>query len=130
VSYCDALEMGLILVLEDDLIFMQDNAPIHISARAREWFEIIGVGVLKDWPPYSPDLNPIEHLWFRLKEAVYKINLRFDEIRSNDEVRAALKDILPEAWRAIEGDIIKNVLRSMPDRLKAVIAADSWHTKY
>jgi transposase len=27
-----------------------------------------------EWPPYSPDLNPIEHAWSRLKETIYQID--------------------------------------------------------
>lgn len=34
-----------------------------------EWFENMGIELL-EWPPYSPDLNPIEQLWFKLKQLV------------------------------------------------------------
>jgi transposase len=130
VSYCDALEMGLIPVLEDDYIFIQDNAPIHKSRYAMEWFEKVGVTLLLDWSPYSPDLNPIEHIWFRLKEAVYQINPRFDEIQGDDNIREALKEVLPEAWRAILSEVVRGVLQSMPARMKAVVDVEGWHTKY
>ena len=40
---------------------MQDNASIHTSRLARDWLQEHGIEVT-DWPPYSPDLNPIEHL--------------------------------------------------------------------
>lgn len=43
-------------------IFMQDNSPVHTCSKtmallARQNFELM------DWPPLSPDLNPIENVW-------------------------------------------------------------------
>jgi transposase len=55
------------------MIFMQDNAPIHKTQKSMDWFNKNGV-VLMDWPPYSSDLNPIENLWFPLKEGVYMVD--------------------------------------------------------
>ena len=60
-SYCIALDEGLRDYYEPGMMFMQDNAPIHTAHKAEEWFEIHGVQVMI-WPPYSPDLNPIEHI--------------------------------------------------------------------
>ena len=47
-------------------IFQQDNAPIHTAKSISKIFKNLKMKVL-DWPAQSPDLNPIENIWRRIK---------------------------------------------------------------
>lgn len=46
--------------------FMQDNAGIHTSTLARDWFRSHPEIIKLQWPAYSPDLNPIENVWAKM----------------------------------------------------------------
>ena len=80
-SYLAALEEGLRPYYEPGDAFMQDNAPIHGAIEVKEWHEDHGVWVI-EWPPYSPDLNPIEHLWWALKKKLHELYPEFDYMTS------------------------------------------------
>jgi len=57
-----------------DLVVM-DNLSSHKVAGVKETIESVGAKVL-DLPPYSPDFNPIENVFSKLKKIVRKAKVR------------------------------------------------------
>ena len=60
-SYLDVLEEALPHCYEPGRKFMQDNARIHTAKKVKEWLLEMGIEMI-EWPPYSPDMNLIEHV--------------------------------------------------------------------
>lgn len=44
-----------------DWMFQQDNALIHKAIITIRWFQDRNIQVM-NWPPFSPNLNPMENL--------------------------------------------------------------------
>ena len=126
-SYLEVLEHQLPTCWVPGLVFMQDGAPIHTAYKVRDWFLEHGIPVT-DWPPYSPDLNPIEHVWRKLKELVLEMHPEISDITGEENIREALGKALQEAWDAIPKEYFDRLIESMPARVKAVIKAKGWHT--
>ena len=55
-----------------------DNLAAHTDVRARQLIETAGARLLF-LPPYSPDLNPIEKMWSKVKAALRAVKARTSE---------------------------------------------------
>ena len=108
---------------------MQDNAPIHTAGDSKEWLETHGVWTI-EFPRYSPDLNPIEHLWWALKKKLHELYPEFDTIGDSEIEWARFEAGLTEAWAALPDSLIRTLITSMPRRLDAVRHARGFQTKY
>ncbi len=60
-------------------VIIMDNASFHKSAKIRELIESAGCRLIY-LPPYSPDLNPIEHIWANLKALIRRHKDRQDNL--------------------------------------------------
>ena len=102
--------------------FQHDGAPCHTAKTVQTWLKKHKVSIIGPWPGSSPDLNPIENLWVILKRRVAA-----SSPSSADDVKEKIK----LAWvTEIPNDLCRNLARSMPSRIAAVLAAKGLHTKY
>ncbi|GFT18132.1 transposable element Tc1 transposase [Trichonephila clavipes] len=74
---CDHLHLFMFIVLSDGLgEFQQDNVTLFTSRIATEWLqEHFSEFRHVHWPPKSPDMNIIEHIWYALQCAFQKRSL-------------------------------------------------------
>ena len=67
------VEQILLPTLKAGDIVILDNLSSHKSQRARELIESVGAEMYY-LPAYSPDLNPIEKMWSKIKSILRKLN--------------------------------------------------------
>ena len=92
-------------------------ATLHTFEEHYEVFTVL------PWPPNSPDLNPIEHLWDVLDQQVR--STAAPPRNSQD-----LKDLLMMFWCQIPKDTFRGLVEFMPRRVGAVFVAHGGQTAY
>ena len=105
--------------------FQEDNDPKHGGPRGakltKEWFGNNSDIIRMEWPVNSPDLNPIEQMWYLLKKRV---------ALSPNRTKENLFETVQSIWNSIPTEEIWKLIDSMPRRIIAVIKNNGGNTKY
>ncbi len=78
------LEKDLLSKLPETSVIIMDNASFHKRKDAQKIIQKAG-HILEYLPPYSPDLNPIEHKWAQLKSMRRKLLCSIDDLFQMEE---------------------------------------------
>jgi transposase len=124
-SYIEALTKGQLLYWRRSQLFMQDGAGTHCARVVRSFLQQHHIKTI-DWPPYSPDLNLIEHLWWALKKRMYKHYPQYNNLSQAEGEWEGFVEALQECWRSIPSKLIKRLIMSTVEI--AVALGPAWRS--
>ena len=104
------------------MTFMQDNAPCHKAKIVLDFMAENDIELL-DWPPQSPDMNPIENLWAIIKS---RRQNKYGLPKSRNEIIDQIFDI----WDNIEPSLVENLANSANKRINLVLKLKGKVSKY
>jgi transposase len=113
-------------LLNDEFVFQQDGAPAHTSKQTQDWLqqncpEFIGK---EEWPPNSPDLNPLDYfVWSAMLE-------KYQKMLPKPKTIAELKTVLDEIWSSLPQQSIEKAVLAFRKRLQACIQSDGGHFEH
>jgi hypothetical protein len=108
-------EHSKVIYSEQHWTFQQDSAPAHKAKITQAWCRNNCPNFISstDWPPSSPDLNPLDYsIWGILEARVNAIRHR-----SIDSLKASLI----REWDKLSIDTVRAAIDIWPNRLKNVI---------
>ncbi len=107
-----------------DGYFQLDNATCHKAQIISDWLlEPDNEFNLLKWPPQSPDLNPIEHLWDVVEREIHIMDVQPTNLQQ-------LYDAIMSIWTKISEECFQHLVESMLQRIKAVLKAKGGPTRY
>ncbi|UYV62856.1 hypothetical protein LAZ67_2002164 [Cordylochernes scorpioides] len=89
---------------------MQDNARPDTTRIIQQALHDVH---MLSWPPYSPELSPIEHVWDIIGRRVHALP---------QSLRRRIVQMVESEWRAIPQDAIRSLIDSLPRRVAVCIA--------
>jgi transposase len=85
------IEEVLVPALKPGMSVVIDNASFHKSAKIKKLIDDAECNLIF-LPPYSPDLNPIEHWWHKIKTEIRKV-MRNAKEKLDEAMTATLKSM-------------------------------------
>ena len=92
-------------------LFQHDNAPPHNPISVRHFLFSNAVNLLDHYPAYSPDFNPIEHVWSWM---VHDVN------KQRPSNRASLVNAVQLSWQSLPQAVIQAYIDNLPAQLMKV----------
>ncbi|KAI6658909.1 Transposase [Oopsacas minuta] len=108
-------DLGKTMFENGSFVFQQDGAPAHIAKSTHEWLDanIPHIITKVEWPPSSPDLNPLDFsLWPTLESRACS--------KSHTNIES-LKTSLGREWENISQEMVRTAVAVVHRRLKSVI---------
>lgn len=101
--------------------FQQDSAPAHKAKKTQEWCMTHFPSFITsaEWPPYSPDLNPMDYSVWSILEA-RTCSKRHKSLES-------LKQSLRREWDRLSPEELRPIAENFKTRLGLCIAAEGGH---
>ena len=106
----------------DQFILLDDNARPHRAEVVQNFLQQSDIARMQ-WPAMSPDMNCIEHAWDMLKRAIAQ--RPHPPITLQDVIEAAI-----EEWDRIPQDVLDNLIRGMPRRVRTLLDVHGGHVCY
>ena len=117
----EILSFHLVPFLQQHNLTLQQACP-HVARICTAYLQAHNIDVLP-WPAFSPDLNPIEHLWEELDRRVRR--------RDNPPSSVLeLEQALLQEWNNIPQMTVNNLIKSMTRRVQSALDANGGHTRY
>jgi hypothetical protein len=104
------------------MFMVEDGAPAHRSAVANRARTQLGIRNLTH-PPNSPDLSPLEPLWFLVKT-------RVADTPGSSNSLDKLWDAIQKVWSELSEEDIRKHTGQMKARVEAVKTANGYHTRF
>ena len=102
-------------------IFQQDSAPAHRAREVQDWCHAHFPDFISaaEWPPYSPDLNPMDYSVWSILEA--------RACAKPHKNLASLCNALTEEWNKISVPELRAIVGNFTKRLRMCIKAKGGH---
>lgn len=113
-------------MLGNNFIFQLDGAPAHSSHQAQDWLGLHCSDFLRkdEWPPNSPDLNPLDfYVWGAMLT-------EYNKLQPKPNTATELQTVLQKIWDGLPQHSICKAALSFRKRLQACVRANGAHFEH